>query len=91
MKMITRSVLLAAVGSAVVLIAPPALADSGSAAFYQYVQGLGQRLHQINDNDYWVSTVVDKDAFGRYLAATGAAASSSGSMNRFPDRSVWCP
>jgi hypothetical protein len=78
MKMIARSTLVASMGAVVGLFSPLALADTGSAAFDQYVQSIGQRLRHIDDTSYWVSSVVDQSAFERYLAATSEAASYSG-------------
>jgi hypothetical protein len=80
MKMVARTALLASVLAASSLVSPLARADSGSAAFDQYVHDLGQRMRQIDDTSYWVSSVVDQGAFERYLAATGEAARFQGSM-----------
>ncbi len=74
MKRYTRSVLFLALGTALALAPALVWADSGSAAFDQYVQSLGQRMRQIDNSGYWVSSAVDRDAFERYLAAIGESA-----------------
>jgi len=64
--------------SAMIGLTAVAMADTGSDAFNKYVSDLALRLQRIDNGSYWISTLVDSDAYERYLAAIGEGAGGPG-------------